>query len=72
MQAEQLDPQSGIVLWEQAPLKCRFLTHATEPRFEMRLYTSDVLISREFFSDHAKASQYAVRQMHTYGAADGS
>ena len=67
MQAEQLDAQSGIVLWEQAPLKCRFVTHDTEPRFEMRLYTSDVLISREFFTDHVQASQYAINQMRTYG-----
>ena len=67
MQAEQTDTEPGVVLWEQAPLRCRFLSHVTEPRFETLLYASVVLIAQTFFSDHVEASAYAVQQMHRYG-----
>ena len=67
MQADQTDTEPGLVLWEQAPLRCRFLSHATEPRFETRLYASGVLIAQTFFTDHLKASAYAVEQMRLYG-----
>jgi len=67
MQVAQTDTEPGVVLWEQAPLRCRFLSHVTEPRFETRLYASGVLIAQTFFSDHVEASAYAVQQMRRYG-----
>jgi hypothetical protein len=67
MQVEQTDTEPGVVLWEQAPLRCRFLSHVTEPRFETRLYASGVLIAQAFFTDHIEASAYAVQQMRRYG-----
>ena len=67
MRPEPTDSEPGLVLWEQAPLSCRFLSHPTEPRFETRLYASGVLIAQTFFTDHVEASEYAVQQMRMYG-----
>ena len=67
MQAEQTDAEPGLVLWEQAPLRCRFISHETQPRFETRLYASGVLIAQTFFTDSVEASAYAVQQMRRYG-----
>jgi len=67
MRPEQTETEPGLVLWEQAPLSCRFLSHATEPRFETRLYASGVLIAQTFFTDHVEASAYAIQQMRLYG-----
>ncbi len=52
--------EPGVLVWEQTPFKCRMLTHATHPRFEIRLYAHEVLIARKSFTDHAEASEYAV------------
>ncbi|MGH9142866.1 MAG: hypothetical protein ACRD3J_02050 [Thermoanaerobaculia bacterium] len=60
MATERVDTDPGVLVWEQTPFKCRMLTHATHPRFEIRLYAHEVLIARKSFTHPAEASEYAV------------
>ncbi|MGH9141395.1 MAG: hypothetical protein ACRD2I_09665 [Vicinamibacterales bacterium] len=54
------------VLWKFGPIVCTSLTREADPIIEVRLYSGDVLISAEFFTESQTASQYAIDKLRSY------
>lgn len=55
-----------IVLWEQPPVACYFITRAAEPRYEVRLHIKGILLDSRCSSTSDEATAYAIAQAGVY------